>query len=76
MPVQFLAYPAGQPIARGNADQVREVLGLLPQYGYVGALCDGPWSSSLQQARSPYTLWRIRVAGGESLSAFAGSLPA
>ena len=76
VPVQFLAYPAGQPIARGNADQVREVLRLLPQYGYVGALCDGPWDSSLQHASSPYTLWRIRVAGGESLSAFAGSLPA
>jgi peptidoglycan/xylan/chitin deacetylase (PgdA/CDA1 family) len=74
VPVQFLAYPAGQPFARGDAAQGQVVLSLMPQYGYVGALLDGPLYTSRQDARQPFQLQRIRVAGGESLAAFAASL--
>ena len=74
VPVQFLAYPSGQPFARGDLAQEQVVLSLLPQYEYVGALLDGPLSTSRQDARQPFQLQRIRVSGGESLSAFAASL--
>jgi hypothetical protein len=46
----------------------------MPQYGYVGALLDNPISTSRQNARAPFQLSRIRVSGGEGLSAFVASL--
>ncbi len=74
VPVQFLAYPSGQPFARGDVAQEQLVLSLMPQYGYVGALLDGPLTTSRQDARDPFELQRIRVSGGESLAAFVASL--
>ncbi len=74
VPVQFLAYPSGQPFARGDRAQEQVVLSLLPQYGYVGALLDGPLDTGRQDARQPFQLQRIRVAGGEGLAAFVASL--
>jgi peptidoglycan/xylan/chitin deacetylase (PgdA/CDA1 family) len=74
VPVQFLAYPSGQPFARGDAAEEQLVLSLMPQYGYVGGLLDEPLPSSRQNAQQPFQLPRIRVAGGEDLAAFAASL--
>lgn len=74
VPVQFLAYPSGQPFARGDSAEEQLVLSLLPQYGYVGALLDSPLATSKQSARQPFQLQRIRVAGGEGIGAFAASL--
>jgi peptidoglycan/xylan/chitin deacetylase (PgdA/CDA1 family) len=74
VPVQFLAYPSGEPFDHGTPQAQELVLSLMPQYGYVGALMDGPLTSSEHDARQPFQLWRIRVAGGEGLAEFAGSL--
>jgi peptidoglycan/xylan/chitin deacetylase (PgdA/CDA1 family) len=72
--VQFLAYPSGEPFRSGTVAAQQLILSLMPQYGYVGALLDGPVSTSLQNARTPFQLSRIRVSGGEGLSAFIASL--
>jgi peptidoglycan/xylan/chitin deacetylase (PgdA/CDA1 family) len=72
--VQFLAYPSGEPFRSGTVAAQQLVLSLMPQYGYVGALLDNPVSTSRQNARAPFQLSRIRVSGGEGLSAFVASL--
>jgi peptidoglycan/xylan/chitin deacetylase (PgdA/CDA1 family) len=76
VPVQWLAYPSGQPFASESAAAQQLLLTLLPEYGYVGALLDGPITTSLQSAQTPYQLARIRVAGGESLADYIASLSA
>jgi peptidoglycan/xylan/chitin deacetylase (PgdA/CDA1 family) len=72
--VQFLAYPSGEPFRSGTVAAQQRLLALLPQFGYVGGLLDPPVPSTLQDARMPYQLRRIRVDPGESLAAFAPSL--
>ena len=74
VPVQFFAYPDGQPFKSGTAEAQALLLKLLPAYGYVGALLDGPLTTSRQDAQAPYQLERIRVSGGEGLGDFAASL--
>lgn len=74
VPVQFLAYPSGEPFRHGGIAAQQEVLKLVPQYGYVGALLDGPLTTGRQDARAPFELRRVRVAGGESLDNFAAGL--
>jgi peptidoglycan/xylan/chitin deacetylase (PgdA/CDA1 family) len=72
--VQFLAYPSGEPFRSGTMAAQQRLLALLPQFGYVGALLDPPAPRTLQDARAPYQLPRVRVDPGESLAAFAASL--
>ena len=72
--VQWLAYPSGEPFKSGSLAARQLLLSLLPEYGYVGALLDGPLTTSSQNAHTPFQLERIRVAGGEGLAAFAASL--
>jgi hypothetical protein len=72
--VQFLAYPSGEPFRSGTVAAQQRLLALLPPFGYVGALLDPPAPSTLQDARAPYQLPRVRVDPGESLAAFAASL--
>jgi peptidoglycan/xylan/chitin deacetylase (PgdA/CDA1 family) len=74
VPVQFMAYPSGEPFDHGSLEAQQRVLSLLPQYGYVGALLDGPLTSGKHNERLPFQLWRIRVAGGEGLADFADLL--
>jgi peptidoglycan/xylan/chitin deacetylase (PgdA/CDA1 family) len=72
--VQFLAYPSGEPFRSGTVAAQQRLLALLPRFGYVGGLLDPRVPSTLQDARIPYQLPRIRVDPGESLGAFAASL--
>jgi len=74
--VQWLAYPSGQPFASESVAAQQVLLTLLPEYGYVGALLDGPLTTSLQSAQTPYQLERIRVSGGEGLADYVASLSA
>jgi peptidoglycan/xylan/chitin deacetylase (PgdA/CDA1 family) len=74
VPVQFLAYPSGEPFDHGSLETQQRILGLVPQYGYVGALLDGPLTSARHDTRLPFQLWRIRVAGGEGIGEFAALL--
>jgi peptidoglycan/xylan/chitin deacetylase (PgdA/CDA1 family) len=74
-PIQFFCYPAGEPFHHDTLAQQQTVLADLFNDGYVGATLD-PFSifSALQYSQTPYQLNRIRVSGGESLSAFVGIL--
>jgi peptidoglycan/xylan/chitin deacetylase (PgdA/CDA1 family) len=72
--VQFLAYPSGEPFRSGTVVAQQRLLALLPQFGYVGALLDPPTPSTLQDARTPYQLPRVRVDPRESLAVFAARL--
>lgn len=72
--VQFLAYPSGEPFRSGSLDAQQRILSLLPQYGYAGALLDPIAPGTLQDARAPYQLPRVRVSNGEPLAAFAAAL--
>ncbi|HVA88568.1 MAG TPA: polysaccharide deacetylase family protein [Chloroflexota bacterium] len=74
VPVQWLAYPSGEPFRDGSLAAQQLLLSLLPEYGYVGALLDGPLTTGTQSAQTPFQLERIRVAGGEDLADFAASL--
>ncbi len=74
VPVQWLAYPSGEPFRSGTVDAQQRVLALVPEYGYVGALLDGPLTTNRQDAQAPFQLQRIRVAGGEGLADFAAGL--
>jgi peptidoglycan/xylan/chitin deacetylase (PgdA/CDA1 family) len=74
-PVQFFCYPSGEPFHHDTLFQQQSVLADLFKDGYVGATLD-PFSffSTIQSARTPYLLNRIRVSGGEDLMNFAGIL--
>jgi len=74
IPVQFLAYPSGEPFVHGSSEAQQRVVALLPAYGYVGAVLDGPLITTRQDAQAPFQLQRIRVSGGEGIAAFAASL--
>jgi peptidoglycan/xylan/chitin deacetylase (PgdA/CDA1 family) len=74
-PIQFFCYPTGEPFHHDTPAEQRIVLADLFQDGYVSATLD-PFSlfSTIQNAQTPYQLNRVRVSGGESLSAFTGIL--
>ena len=74
-PVQFFCYPTGEPFHHDTYYEQQLVLKDLLADGYVGATLD-PFSfnGTIQNARAPYQLPRVRVNGGESLSAFTGIL--
>ncbi len=72
--VQFLAYPSGEPFRSETLAAQQRILALLPQYGYVGALLDPVYPSTLQDAQRPYQLQRVRVSPGESPATFAAGL--
>jgi peptidoglycan/xylan/chitin deacetylase (PgdA/CDA1 family) len=74
IPVQFLAYPSGEPFRSETLAAQQRMLSLLSQYGYVGALLDPVYPSTVQDAQQPYQLQRVRVSPGESPSTFAAGL--
>lgn len=75
VPVQFIAYPSGEPFKDGSPAAQQLLLTLLPEYGYVGGLLDSAEQTSVQNAQQPYQLNRIRVSNGEPIGTFAASLP-
>jgi peptidoglycan/xylan/chitin deacetylase (PgdA/CDA1 family) len=74
MPIQFFCYPSGEPFHHGSPAQQQLITKLLYQDGYIGALLDPGAESVIQNARLPYQLPRIRVAGGETLAGFIEEL--
>ncbi|MGH2497862.1 MAG: polysaccharide deacetylase family protein [Ktedonobacteraceae bacterium] len=74
-PVQFFCYPTGEPFHHDTYYEQQLVLKDLLADGYIGATLD-PFSfnGTIQNARTPYQLPRVRVNGGESLQAFTGIL--
>ena len=75
LPIQFFCYPSGEPFHHDSVAEQQIVLQDLYNDGYIGATLD-PFSfdSTIQDAQTPYQLTRIRVSGGEPLTAFTGIL--
>jgi peptidoglycan/xylan/chitin deacetylase (PgdA/CDA1 family) len=75
VPVQFFCYPTGEPFHHDPLYERQLVLNDLYNDGYIGATLD-PFSfdSAIQDTQTPYQLPRVRVSGGEPLSAFTGIL--
>lgn len=76
-PIQFFCYPTGEPFHNDTYYERQLVLADLLADGYIGATLD-PFSfdGTIQDAKTPYQLPRVRVNGGESLQSFTGILNA
>lgn len=72
-PVRFLVYPSGEPFRSGAVERQQQVVSMLKQAGYDGALLAGP-DSLTQDPAAPFALNRVRVSGGEDVATFAASI--
>jgi peptidoglycan/xylan/chitin deacetylase (PgdA/CDA1 family) len=71
--VDYFVYPAGEPFRSGSAERQAQVVQMLKNAGYKGALlANGVYGG--QSPEAPFELNRVRVEGGEDLSTFAGSV--
>lgn len=66
----FLAYPAGEPFRSGSHERQAEVMSLVEEAGYRGALLAGP-SSAAQDPSRPFAFSRLRVGAGVELATYA-----
>jgi peptidoglycan/xylan/chitin deacetylase (PgdA/CDA1 family) len=73
VPVEYFVYPAGEPFRSGTTQRQAEVVELLRDVGYKGALLANGVYGGLDPA-APYELNRVRVSGGEDVYTFAGSI--
>jgi peptidoglycan/xylan/chitin deacetylase (PgdA/CDA1 family) len=75
IPIQFFCYPTGEPFHHDSLAEQQVVLQDLFNDGYIGATLDPfAFDSAVQNAQTPYQLPRVRVSGGEPLSAYIGIL--
>ena len=75
VPIQFFCYPTGEPFHHDSVAEQQIVLQDLFADSYIGATLDpAAFDSAIQNAQTPYQLPRIRVSGGETLSAYIGTL--
>jgi peptidoglycan/xylan/chitin deacetylase (PgdA/CDA1 family) len=72
-PVSYFVYPAGEPFINGSAERQSQVMQMLRDTGYRGALLDGSGYGNLDP-NAPYQLNRVRVSADESLATFAASI--
>jgi hypothetical protein len=73
-PVPFLVYPAGEPFRHGTPLRQAQVMQMVQQAGYRGALTA---SNYLQQNPAfPYAFNRVRVSGGVDIRKFAENMGA
>lgn len=72
-PVQYFVYPAGEPFRSGSAERQAQVVQMLIDAGYKGALLANGVYGGQDPAR-PFELNRVRVEGGTDLATFAGSI--
>jgi peptidoglycan/xylan/chitin deacetylase (PgdA/CDA1 family) len=71
--IDYFVYPAGEPFRSGSAERQAQVVQMLMDAGYKGALlADGIYGG--QDPNVPFQLHRVRVEGGEDLPTFAGSI--
>jgi peptidoglycan/xylan/chitin deacetylase (PgdA/CDA1 family) len=71
--VDYFVYPAGEPFRSGSSERQSQVVQLLRDAGYKGALLDGTGYGG-QDPAHPYELNRVRVSAGEDIAKFAGSI--
>jgi len=69
-PVEFFVYPSGEPFRSGTEERQAQVVSMLEEAGYHGALLAGP-SSMTQDPAQPFALNRLRVGEGTDLGTFA-----
>src|SRR3989442_2903942 len=69
-PVPFLVYPSGEPFFRGTAQRQQQVVAMVREAGYSGALAVKNMLSLDPSA--PYALNPIRVSGGVGILQFPG----
>lgn len=71
--IDYFVYPAGEPFRSGSAERQAQVVQMLKDAGYKGALlANGVFGG--QDPNAPFQLNRVRVEGGEDLATFAGSI--
>ncbi len=73
-PVEFFTYPAGEPFYRGTPERQRQVVEMVREAGYRGALAVK--NSLTQDPAAPYSFSRLRVTGGVDLRKFAENMGA
>ena len=71
-PVPFLVYPSGEPFFRGSPERQQQVVAMVREAGYSGALVVR--NMLAQDPAAPYALNRIRVSGGVDIRKFAGNM--
>ncbi len=71
--VQFFVYPSGEPFRSSSVERQQQVVAMLKEAGYAGALLAGP-NSLTQDPAAPFELNRVRVSGGEDVETFAASI--
>jgi peptidoglycan/xylan/chitin deacetylase (PgdA/CDA1 family) len=69
----FFVYPAGEPFRSGTEERQAQVVSMLKEAGYRGALLAGP-SSSEQDPAQPFVLNRLRVGESTDLATYAALL--
>src|SRR2546426_1125594 len=71
-PVPFLVYPSGEPFFRGSPQRQQQVVAMVREAGYSGALAVK--NALTQDPNTPYALNRIRVSGGVDIRKFAENM--
>ena len=68
-----LVYPAGEPFRSGTEERHAQVVSMVKDAGYKGALLAGP-STTAQDPAQPFALNRLRVGEGTDLATFVAFL--
>lgn len=71
-PVAFFVYPAGEPFRSGTAERQAQVVAMVQEAGYRGALT-AKWNLA-QDPAAPFALNRVRVSGGVDIGKFAENM--
>jgi peptidoglycan/xylan/chitin deacetylase (PgdA/CDA1 family) len=73
-PVPFFVYPAGEPFRHGTPERQAQVVQMVREAGYAGALT--ATNRLDQNPGAPYAFNRIRVRGGVDIRKFAENMGA
>jgi peptidoglycan/xylan/chitin deacetylase (PgdA/CDA1 family) len=71
-PVTFFVYPAGEPFRSGSQERQQQVVRILQETGYRGALT--ATFGLFQNPAAPFALNRVRVSGGVDIHQFAENM--
>ena len=71
-PVAFFVYPSGEPFRSAATERQAQVVAMVQEAGYRGALT-ATWNLA-QDPAAPFALNRVRVSGGVDIQAFAENM--
>jgi peptidoglycan/xylan/chitin deacetylase (PgdA/CDA1 family) len=71
-PVNYFTYPSGEPFVRGTPERQAQVVQILRESGYHGALATR--NGTLQDPGQPFALSRVRVMNGVDIVKFAENM--